>query len=42
MRLAEIVRTDATAEQVDALMTDCFRWPTGPFGMVRGASSGWS
>lgn len=32
----------ATRDQVDQLMTDCFRWPAGPFGMVRGASSGWS
>jgi len=32
----------ATREQVDQLMTDCFRWPAGPFGMVRGAGSGWS
>ena len=31
----------ATHEQVDQLMTDCFRWPTGPFGMARGATSGW-
>jgi len=31
----------ATAEEVDQLMMDCFRWPTGPFGMVRGATSGW-
>ena len=31
----------ATREQVDQLMTDCFRWPAGPFGMTRGASSGW-
>lgn len=31
----------ATREQVDELMTDCFRWPAGPFGMVRGASGGW-
>ena len=23
------------------LMTDCFRWPAGPFGMVRGTSGGW-
>ena len=22
-------------EQVDQLMMDCFRWPSGPFGMVR-------
>ena len=28
--------------QVDQLMVDCFRWPAGPFGMVRGAGSGWS
>lgn len=32
----------ATRDEVDQLMTDCFRWPTGPFGMVRGAGSGWS
>ncbi len=32
----------ATKDQVDALMVDCFRWPTGPFGMVRGATGGWS
>jgi 3-hydroxybutyryl-CoA dehydrogenase/3-hydroxyacyl-CoA dehydrogenase len=32
----------ATQEQVDQLMVDCFRWPTGPFGMTRGAGSGWS
>jgi 3-hydroxybutyryl-CoA dehydrogenase len=32
----------ATAEQVDQLMVDCFRWPSGPFGMVSGAGSGWS
>ena len=32
----------ATREQVDQLMIDCFRWPSGPFGMVRGAGSGWS
>jgi 3-hydroxybutyryl-CoA dehydrogenase len=31
----------ASAEDVDQLMMDCFRWPTGPFGMVQGASSGW-
>jgi 3-hydroxyacyl-CoA dehydrogenase len=28
--------------QIDQLMVDCFRWPSGPFGMVRGAGSGWS
>lgn len=31
----------ATKEQVDELMVDCFRWPAGPFGMARGATSGW-
>jgi 3-hydroxybutyryl-CoA dehydrogenase/3-hydroxyacyl-CoA dehydrogenase len=32
----------ADQEQVDQLMVDCFRWPTGPFNMIRGAASGWS
>ena len=32
----------ATNEEVDQLMVDCFRWPSGPFGMTRGAGSGWS
>ena len=32
----------ATHEQVDQIMMDCFRWPSGPFGMVRGAGSGWN
>ena len=31
----------ATHEEVDQLMVDTFRWPTGPFGMTRGAGSGW-
>ena len=31
----------ATREEVDQLMVDCYRWPTGPFGMTRGAGSGW-
>jgi len=31
----------ATAEQIDRLLVDCFRWPTGPFGMVQGATGGW-
>jgi 3-hydroxyacyl-CoA dehydrogenase len=31
----------ATREQVDALMVDCFNWPVGPYGMTRGATSGW-
>lgn len=32
----------ADREQVDKLMMDCFRWPSGPFGMVAGATAGWS
>jgi 3-hydroxyacyl-CoA dehydrogenase len=32
----------ATHDQVDQLMMDCYRWPAGPFGMVKGAGSGWS
>ena len=32
----------ATREEIDQLMVDCFRWPAGPFGMTRGATSGWS
>lgn len=31
----------ASREQVDQLMMDCFRWPSGPFGMAQGATSGW-
>lgn len=31
----------ATREQVDQLMVDCFRWPSGPFGMATGARTGW-
>lgn len=31
----------APADDVDQLMVDTFRWPTGPFGMVKGATSGW-
>lgn len=31
----------ATADDVDQLMIDCFRWPAGPFGMIKGAGSGW-
>ena len=26
---------------IDQLMVDCFRWPIGPFGMAKGATSGW-
>ena len=32
----------ASADEVDRLMMDCYRWPSGPFGMVKGAGSGWS
>jgi 3-hydroxybutyryl-CoA dehydrogenase len=32
----------ASRADVDQLMMDCFRWPSGPFGMVAGAGSGWS
>lgn len=31
----------ATRDEVDQIMMDCFRWPAGPFGMVKGAGSGW-
>jgi 3-hydroxybutyryl-CoA dehydrogenase/3-hydroxyacyl-CoA dehydrogenase len=31
----------ASREEVDQLMMDCFRWPSGPFGMAQGATSGW-
>jgi 3-hydroxyacyl-CoA dehydrogenase len=31
----------ATREQVDTLMVDCFNWPVGPFGMTKGATTGW-
>jgi len=32
----------ASREEIDRLMMDCFRWPAGPFGMTRGATTGWS
>ena len=31
----------ATSDEVDQLMMDCYRWPSGPFGMVKGATGGW-
>lgn len=31
----------ATADDVDQLLMDCYRWPAGPFGMVKGATGGW-
>ncbi|HVW40997.1 MAG TPA: 3-hydroxyacyl-CoA dehydrogenase family protein [Amycolatopsis sp.] len=32
----------AAPAEVDQLMMDAFRWPSGPFGMVAGARAGWS
>jgi 3-hydroxybutyryl-CoA dehydrogenase/3-hydroxyacyl-CoA dehydrogenase len=32
----------ASPEQVDRLMVDCYRWPTGPYAMRTGATSGWT
>jgi len=31
----------ATHEEINQLMVDCYRWPVGPFAMVKGAGSGW-
>lgn len=31
----------ASHDEVNQLMVDCYRWPVGPFAMVKGASSGW-
>ena len=31
----------ASRAEVDQLMVDCFRWPSGPYGMVSGATAGW-
>lgn len=31
----------ATHAEVNDLMVDCFRWPVGPFAMIKGAGSGW-
>ena len=31
----------ASREEIDQLMVDCFRWPSGPYGMVTGATTGW-
>ena len=43
LREAQRVVDDGVAShaQVNALMVDCFRWPVGPFAMVRGATEGW-
>ena len=32
----------ATQDEVNQLMVDCFNWPVGPYGMVQGATKGWS
>jgi 3-hydroxyacyl-CoA dehydrogenase len=32
----------AGQEEINQLMVDCFNWPVGPYGMVRGATQGWS
>lgn len=32
----------ASPEEVNQLMVDCYRWPTGPFAMAEGARSGWN
>lgn len=44
IREAERVAAEgvATREEIDQLMVDCFRWPAGPFGMTRGATTGWT
>lgn len=31
----------ANHSEVDQLLVDCFRWPVGPFGMAKGATTGW-
>ena len=31
----------ANHDEINQLMVDCFNWPVGPFGMVKGAGSGW-
>ena len=38
---AAVAEGVATRAEVDQLMIDCFRWPSGPFGMVSGATTGW-
>jgi len=43
IREANAVVAEGVASQaeVDQLMVDCFRWPSGPYGMVSGAATGW-
>jgi 3-hydroxybutyryl-CoA dehydrogenase len=31
----------STQEDVNQLMVDCFNWPVGPYGMIKGATKGW-
>jgi len=39
---AQVVQEQvATRDEVNQLMVDCFNWPVGPYGMVKGAGSGW-
>jgi 3-hydroxybutyryl-CoA dehydrogenase len=44
LREADRVASEGVAsrDEIDQLMTDCFRWPAGPFGMTRGATAGWN
>jgi 3-hydroxybutyryl-CoA dehydrogenase/3-hydroxyacyl-CoA dehydrogenase len=43
MREARQVVSEGVAEpdEVDRLLIDCYRWPSGPFAMVKGAHQGW-
>lgn len=43
IREANAVVADGIASRadIDQLMVDCFRWPSGPYGMVSGATTGW-
>jgi len=31
----------ASQEEVNQLLVDCYRWPVGPFAILKGAGSGW-
>ncbi len=44
MREAQAVVADGVAAEadVDRLLVDCYRWPVGPFTMMRGAREGWT
>ena len=43
LREAARVAEEGVADhaEINQLMVDCFRWPVGPFAMVKGAGSGW-